>query len=366
MTSRFNFTGTPALPKEASKRQFVKEGATKDGRKSLSMTFGVKESTNNMGFVEAFDTIQDEIKTMDKDKNKITVKWGARLDPDVVKDVASFRKYTVNLGEDHGGRQEFITQYDMIEFLQKHLPGYKGKVLVTGQFSKEWYKVQSRYTDRFRVQSVFAVADDEKNGLLLTMDIYYNKDSVDKADFKTDQRIILNGYIEQYINSTEKNKYIPQQFVFSSAAYSPDNEKHVRQLAYKLRHVDVTSKTMLHMLWEVILLRGAEEVEWSEAMLSDEQREQIELGFKTAEDFKPQSKIIGDKLFEYRLKLPVMKGDFAEGLVNTDMKMSEFEEMIYVPAMSAGTLEEESGKKKPAEKKDNPPFDEDVSDDDMF
>ena len=368
MISRFNFTGTLSLPKETSTRPFVKEGTTKDGRKSLSMSFAVKESTSNIGFVEAFDAVQQSIMTMNKDKEKIMVSWNDRLDPQVMKDVANYRKFTVNLGEDHGGRQEFITQYDMIEFLQNHLPGYKGKVLVTGQFSKDWYKERGHYTDRFRVQSVFAVADDAKNGLLLTMDIYYNKDSIDKADYKTDKRIIMNGYIEQYINATEKVKYIPQQFVFNAACYNPENETHMKQLAYKLRHVDISTKTMVHMLWEVVLLRGAEEVEWNETMLNDYQKEQVELGLRTPEFFKPsQGQIIGDKLFEYRLKLPIAKGDFAEGLVNTDIKASEFEEQIYVPAMPKGELEEKSETETPTEKKDKPPFDAgDIGDDDMF
>ena len=77
--TRFNFTGTVSLPKADAKRPFVKE-MEKNKRKMLSLNFGVKESDNNMGFVEAFDGEQTEIMTMNADNEKITIKWADRFD----------------------------------------------------------------------------------------------------------------------------------------------------------------------------------------------------------------------------------------------------------------------------------------------
>ena len=130
--ARFNFVGTPVIPKQKAdtKRPFCKEMTKKDDkgkkREMLSMTFGVKESDSNMAFVEAFDSKQDVIKTMNTDNEKLDVNWDDRFDEDIVSQVASYRKYIVDLGEDHGGRQEFITVYDMIKTCRSIFPIMRG------------------------------------------------------------------------------------------------------------------------------------------------------------------------------------------------------------------------------------------------
>ncbi len=104
------------------------------------MTFGIKETDMNMAFVEAFDSQQKVIKTMDVDNEKDGCRLGHdRFDEDIIEKVANYRKYIVDLGDEHGGRQEFITAYDMIEHLREHLPNYDGRVVVTGQFTRDWY-----------------------------------------------------------------------------------------------------------------------------------------------------------------------------------------------------------------------------------
>ena len=198
MATRFNFTGTVMFPKKDAKRPFVKK-MEKNDRKMLSMNFGIKESDNNMAFVEAFDGEQETIKSKNADNENIEIKWKDRFDDEVVSSVASYRKTVVDLGEEFDGRHEFVTLYDAIVYLQENLPKYNGKVTVTGQMVKEPYN--GKYYDKFKIQSVYAVADDKKNRLLITADIYYNKDSVDKTDWKTEKKIIVEttGYSRNQI-----------------------------------------------------------------------------------------------------------------------------------------------------------------------
>lgn len=375
ITARFNFVGTPVIPKEGAKRPFIKaitktDDKTKKKKEMLSMNLGVKESDINMAFVECFDSVVDEIKTMDADNNKLSVDWEERFDEEVVAKVANYKKYIVNLGEDFGGRQEFITAYDFMNYLNENLREYKGKIRVTGQFIREWYAAQEKYVDRFRLQNVYAVEEDVKSRLALVMDIYYNKDSIDKSDFKEDKKVYLNGYIEQYISKDEGRKMIPMQFVFSAAKYKVDeNEKHKKLFNYKMSYIDTKSKTYVHIPWDIVLIRGAEEAEFNESMLTAKQKEQIELGLKKLEDFKPRGTIVGDKVNEYRLFDPRLENGFEDGLVDTEESPSEFEERIYCPAKDE-TLEEakESSKKAKVEKskvEEEPPIDVDEDDDDM-
>lgn len=375
--SRFSFCGTPVIPKQKAdtKRPFCKEitkkdEKTKETKKMLSMTFGIKETDMNMAFVEAFDSQQKVIKTMDTDNEKLDVDWDDRFDEDIISKVASYRKYIVDLGDDHGGRQEFITAYDMIEHLREYLPDYNGRVVVTGQFTRDWYAKKKMYFSKFRVQNVFAAPEERKNRLLLTMDLFYNKASLDDSDFDESKKMTLDCYIEQYINKDEGRKYVPIQVVFSGAKYDLENEKHKKLFDYKMKYIKVKNKNMVHIPWEIVLLRGAEEAEFDESMLTDSQREQVELGIKTVDDFRPKGNVYGDRIDEFRLFEPKLEGDYADGVLECDDTADEFEEKIYVPAQDE-TMEEakknsksSSKAKKDEYEDDEPPFDKDDDDKD--
>lgn len=377
--SRFSFCGTPVIPKQKAdtKRPFCKEISkkdekTKETKKMLSMTFGIKETDMNMAFVEAFDSQQKVIKTMDVDNEKMDVDWDDRFDEDIIEKVANYRKYIVDLGDEHGGRQEFITAYDMIEHLREHLPNYDGRVVVTGQFTRDWYAKKKTYFSKFRIQNVFAAPEERKNRLLLTMDLFYNKNSLDDSDFDENKKMTLDCYIEQYINKDEGRKYVPIQVVFSGAKYDLENEKHKKLFDYKMKYIKVKNKNMVHIPWEIVLLRGAEEAEFDESMLTDSQREQVELGIKSVDDFRPKGNIYGDRIDEFRLFEPKLEGDYADGVLECDDTADEFEEKIFIPAADE-TMEEAKKNSKSAKSKskkdedddDEPPFDKDEDKDDV-
>ena len=371
--SRFSFCGTPVIPKQKAdtKRPFCKEISkkdekTKETKKMLSMTFGIKETDMNMAFVEAFDSQQKVIKTMDVDNEKMDVDWDDRFDEDIIEKVANYRKYIVDLGDEHGGRQEFITAYDMIEHLREHLPNYDGRVVVTGQFTRDWYAKKKTYFSKFRIQNVFAAPEERKNRLLLTMDLFYNKSSLDDSDFDENKKMTLDCYIEQYINKDEGRKYVPIQVVFSGAKYDLENEKHKKLFDYKMKYIKVKNKNMVHIPWEIVLLRGAEEAEFDESMLTDSQREQVELGIKSVDDFRPKGNIYGDRIDEFRLFEPKLEGDYADGVLECDDTADEFEEKIFVPAADE-TMEEAKKNSKSAKSKSKKDEDkDDVDEEDLF
>ena len=374
MQNKFNFTGEIVLPKKDSKMPFVQDKTityTRNGKKIedtlTTMNFGIKESDNNMAFVELTDSVKDIIKTYDTDNQKIEIDWEDRLDPDIIKTVANYRKYVVNLGDDFGGRCEFITRYDLLKYLEDALPTYKGKVLVVGDYSRSYSK--GKYYDKFRVQSVYAVDEGRKNRLGLTIDFYYNKDCIDKADFKAEKKIYIDGYIQQYINNDEGNKYMPMQLVFNATKYDMENEKHKALFDYKMEYVDIKNKNMGHLAWEVVLIRGAETVEFTYDMLTEKQKQQVDLGIRELDDFKPKSNILGDKINEFRVFEPIIKdmgkdNDFSDGIIDLDMKMAEFEEQIYVPNAKEEKLEDVVAKTAKTKEDADVPADE--SDDEKF
>lgn len=351
---RFKFVGKPKLPSNDSKKPFVKI-FEKDKKQMASLNFGIQEGKNSIVFVECFDSVRDKIKTKDTDGNDIEIKWEDRFNEDVVKSVVGYRKYVCDLGEDFGGRKEFITGWDFIAFLKENLPEYKGKVCVNGQWNKQWYK--DKYYDKFPIVSVYAVDDEEASKFYITADIYYRKDCVDVSDWKENKKIYVDGYIQQYINKDEGTKFIPQRFVFSGAKYKPDNEKHQKLLAYRRKYIESKSKKWTHLLWECVMLNGTELIEFDESQLTAAQKEQIELGIKTIDDFKPKGSIFGDIVYEYRFCNPSLikaseTDDFSNGAIELDYTDDEFDELVYEPAQDEKMSDVMNNSKKSSNKKD--------------
>lgn len=328
IASRFKFYGELLIPKNREKFFKKWNGGSNGKTEMASIGFSVKEG-QNIGFVQSFGLKSEMIRTKDTENKNIEVPWEDRFNPDVISMVANYRKYRVNLGDELGGEKDFITEYDMIQYLAEMLPQYSGMVYISGTYEKNTAK--DDYPDKFRINSVFAVADTVKPKLTLTFDFFYNKDSVDTASLNDDKKIYVNGYVAQYINKDLGVRYCPQTAVLSAEKYDMDNEKHLKQWNYKKSYLEKLAKNkMYHLLWECRLVNGAEEVEFDESQLTDQQKMQIEFGVRTLEDFKPKGNIYGSVVREVRLFEPILQSGFENGILTCDETIDEFEEKIFV------------------------------------
>jgi hypothetical protein len=335
----FRFTGDMLFPKVDAARPFIKLFSGGEDKKTpmASLNLGIKAGDNNLAFIEMFGSVQKKIYSMNSDNEKIEIEWKDRLDKESVKAVANYKKYTVDLGEGFE-RQDFISPYDAILYIKENLGNYKGKICVTGQWVKQWYK--DRYYDKFQAQNFYAVAADTKNKLAITVDIYYDKNSLIETDFKKESRLYLEAHIKQYINKDEKSKFIPQQFVLDASKMDFGNEKHVKLFDYRKKFMSTDKKSVVHMSWDVTYLNGADTVDFTEAQLTKAQKEQVELGLATVESFKPRGDIYGDRVSEFRLSKPNLTGDFVDGLVDTELSIKEFAEQVYIPAVKEEKLDD--------------------------
>jgi hypothetical protein len=335
----FKFTGDILFPKTDAAKPFIKLFSGGEDKKTpmASLNLGIKAGDNNLAFIEMFGMVQKKIFSMNSENEKIEINWDDRFDKDSIKTVANYKKFTIDLGEGFE-RQDFISAYDAVLYLKENLGKYKGKVCITGQWVKQWYK--DRYYDKFQAQNFYAVADDTKNKLALTVDIYYDKNGLDDKDFKKENRIYLDGYIKQYINKDEKSKFIPQQFVLDGTKMDFTNDKHVKLFDYRKKFMSTDKKTVVHMQWDVTYLNGADTVEFTEDQLTKSQKEQVELGLATVESFKPRGDIYGDRVSEFRLSKPNLVGDFTDGLVDTELTIKEFTEQIYTPIAKEEKLDD--------------------------
>ena len=367
---RFTFTGDLSLNGLETPNPFHRTGKTSGGDKYESFNASIAAQKNNRGYVEVFGMVQDKIKTMDTDNNKIEVDWADREDEDVVKNIANFKKHVVKIDDD---RKEFIADYDFVQYLAKISDELKGKrVTVTGQTQANIYN--GKISQRFQIQNIYEAGEDSKNQLRISSEYFFNKNCFDFADWESEHKIIVNGYISAYINKDVQNKYIPLSTTLDCSKIDWENEKHVNLVKYKLKMlgcdlVDGKPKCKLKcnnfykMAAVFAYQNGAEEVEFTEDMLTDTQKELLELGVKTLEDFKPAGSTYGERVQLYKIVDFDVRGNYEDGFVDTEMSESEFEDEIFVPEVEE-TLDDldkkASNKSKVEETKD------DDEDEDLF
>lgn len=325
--SRFSFCGKISVSRKAP---MVKRDTLKTSEK-ISINFGIKAGTN-MGYVKLEGFKNDTIKTLDVDKKSIEIDWADRFDEDIVKNVSSIKKFTVNLGE----RKEFITEWDMIEYLESALAGYEDDIVVTGNFALR--PGTGKYSDQvyreFQIQNVYAPGEKDTPHLTMNLDLYYDKDSMDKSSFKDDGKILMHCYTPMYSKADAARKMFQIDTVFNTAVFDMNKPKHKAIHDYKMRYLETKSRNPVHMNWQLAVVNGAEEVEFSEDSLSEQQKEQIELGISKLEDFR-RGPIYGQRVNELRLVKPLLTGEFetCKTAADSGYTAREFEDEIYVPAV---------------------------------
>lgn len=338
---RLTFTGTLGLNDLSSKNPYIREGKTND---KAWQRFGcsIASAKNNRAYLEIFGNERDSIKTMDVDGNKIEISWSDRFDSDVVKNVAYFRKHTVVINDE---RNEFISDYDFVEFLKNHADEIKDKKFtVTGQSQANVYK--GVVSQRFQIQNIYEAKADDASQLRLSTEYYFNKDSIDTADWKTEKAVNINGYIKTYISEEKKDMYVPLSIVFDCSKIDFENEKHVAIVKTKLKLIGcdlvdgnikckLKNNTYYSMAVVLSYVNGSEKVEFTEDMLTATQKECIELGINKLEDFRPAGAVYGERVTSYKLVgfdlNTVAKTDYSNGYVDMETSCEDFEEQIYVP-----------------------------------
>lgn len=375
---RFNATGSLVFNSLESKLPWKREGKTKNGDKYMSVNIAIASTKANRMMAELFGMMSDEIRTMDTDNEKISIDWSDRNDPDVISKVANYKKHVIALDDDT--RKEFIADYDFVKFIEEHIDELKdGKYTVTGTSSLNEY--QGKLSQRFQIQNIYRVDDDAKNQLKVTMDFYWTPEGFDFSDWKDEKKIRISGYTTAYVAAEKKNMYVAQDVVFDASKIDFENEKHVALLTYKLKQMGIglednkpVSNLKKNKVYKLQIIcsyfNGAQEVEIDESMLSENQRMAISLGLKELKDFA-DGNVYGDRIVEYRVIDFNLKGDYEDGCVLQDIKVSELEEEVYTPAKPETEEEiiekavEKKNKKKNEDFMNKPESDDDDGDDDL-
>lgn len=370
---RFAFTGDIRINGDDQRNPSIKSGKT-NNINYMRFGVGVANQRNNSAWTDCFGMDNATIMTMDTDGNGIEIDKDNRFDKDIVSKVASYRKNVINIIDD---RKEFISTYDAIKYLSDNIDVFKhGKFTVTGNVDMNVYN--GNVNRRFTIQNIYAASDDAKAQLKITDTFFFCKDSFDTSEWASEHKLYIDGWSYAFFDkktlgaSKGKNMYTPLQLVFDCGKIDWDNEKHVKLVNYKLKQIGCSledgkikvglKKNVYKIPVVIAYINGAQEEEFNESMLSANQKEAIELGLKTIDDFRPSGGVYGEKITMYKLTDFDLRGDYENGCVDTEMSVSKLEEEEFKVAKTE-TLEDLEEEIKEAAVEEN---DDDDSDDDLF
>ena len=336
---KFRFVGKVGLNALDSKMPYKREGITGNGDRYVSFSCISIPDKNNRAYCEVFGSIVDKIKTVDVNGDELIIPWEQRNDETWFKKVAFYRQRIIKFNDE---KHSFITDYDFAKFLANNASLIKDKnFIIMGQIKPNEYK--GKITQRFVITSMYEVETEENPNLEVDFDYTWTADSIDTGDWGEKKVVNINGYINQYINKDLKNKYVSRPVIFDASKLDFNDEKHLEALNMKLRQIGleyvngtVKSKIKKGAVCKLPircrLVNGAEEVEFDEKQLSENQKAMIACGLMSIDDFKPKGSIYGEKKTTYKLFGFDLRDDYADGYVTVkDVTADDFGDMIFMP-----------------------------------
>ena len=233
---------------------------------------------------------------------------------------------------------EFITEIDAIDFIENNLLAFEGKEFkFSGQLKLEAY--DGKVMQKFYINSIYDVYGDissKDKGFNGHLPILFDKDIFDKDYIKNgvpvisekpedkptiimqERKIPISVYVSQYKDS-ETNLYFPVKAVIKLAdKFDFFNETHMKKLNFLLETLTVKNKKKVYEIGlGVRYFKGTEDSVITMDDLSNFEKRQIELGFKTFEALVDK-KAKSEKINEIQVKLDFHEA-YVDGVVETDL-----------------------------------------------
>ena len=362
MANKFIFIGT--IGKTKNRELFEHVTQTKTGKAvDIAKFNAMMRSGTNTEFVECVGFGGRDIKFRNDQKEDVTIPWADRNSKEALAQLPRARKFYADLGEEHGGPKEFPSSYDFAAYLGAELANFDARVRVSGYMTRRFYNGVS--TNQFSVSSIRLAKENEADKMVISNDIYFTQDALDENDFSTAKMIHVSGYIMQYIDKDHGNMYVPMSFNLSAQGLDLKDTLIKKCFVAKRDSFKVPAGKVYHMAWISDVLNGVEEAQFDESMLTDFQKAMIEMGENTIDDFRPVGSVYGDRITDVRLAKMNATGQFANGVVDSEMTEDEFMAKIYTgPAQTQA--EKPAAKNEPAKAAPDtdPEFDEEA--DDLF
>lgn len=230
-------------------------------------------------------------------------------------------------------RHEFISEWDYIDFIKKVIGSekYKDKLFfIRGNGEYQYSDSQQKVYESYIPTRIYLAADDAEPSSTATINIIFNSESLDEMSVEEKGKYYVNGHMMEYDQNRKANIPVPVTIVIPIPEDDEKGKKKAEAFKHKFMVDDDTYKEYGAI---VNMLNGAQKTEITEDMLTDEQREDLDLGIITMDDIRAEigGNVYGDRIREYQLVKPAR--GFTKGRQDTvwtdeDMIIKPIEEAI--------------------------------------
>lgn len=228
--------------------------------------------------------------------------------------------------ESNSKRHEFISEYDFVDYLNLFVNNEefkKMKFKVIGNYDLEYDAKNDKWYRHLNVHKIYRQPDDAEIISHVTFGVVFGRECIDKSDFDETKKAHANIYISQYIQKFHAPFFSPLRLTIDG---NGDDKSYKKACGFMkiLDFPDTCDCDYREVGLVCKLLNGAQEVELTEDMLTDEQRENIEFGLTTLEDIKRElgKPVYGDRVTDIVIE-KLVKG-YSKGAQDTAFSEKDF------------------------------------------
>lgn len=244
-------------------------------------------------------------------------------------------------------RHEFISEWDFVEFIKKVIDSGKyndKKFYIKGSGNYQYSDKNERVYESYVPTRIYLADEDAEEYCTATINVLFNRESLDDMSVEEKGKYYINGYMMQYDNNRKAN--IPCPVTITIPVASEDaNDKDKKRVEAIKRKFTVEDETWKELGVVVKMLNGAQKVEITDDMLTDEQKDDLEWGLITLDDIRAElgGSVYGERVQEYQFD-KIARG-FTKGRNDTvytddDMVIRPIEEEL--PEGTEDLFEEEN------------------------
>ncbi len=334
---------------------FSKGSANEDGSKAkgetLKIPFKDRLTSPKLAEVAEFKKFIFDLEKPGRryklEKAAEKIREGTSLTDEELKEIGLGSEEEVNAAfeKSKNKRHEFISEWDFAEFIKKVIDSGKyssSKFLIRGNGDYSYSDKKQQVYENYVPQRIYLADSDTDEYSTGTIKILYNDESLDGMSVEEKGKYYVNGYMMEYDRNRKENIPVPVTVTIPAAAEDADSKEKRKVESIKRKFI-VEDGTYKELGIEVKMLNGAQKMEITEDMLTDEQKEDLDCGLVTLDDIRADlgGSVYGDRIQEYQF-LKIARG-FTKGRNDTvytadDMVIKPLEEEA---AEKAGNLFEE-------------------------
>ena len=204
-------------------------------------------------------------------------------------------------------RHEFISEWDFAEYIKKVIESGKytnKKFFIRGNASYTYSDAKERVYENLIPQRIYMAEDDAEEIAEATINIVFGENAVDDMSVEEKGRYYVNGFMMERDNSRKANIPVPVTIAIPVAPEDADAKTKKKVEVIKNKFV-VTDGTYREYGLIASMINGAQKTEITEDMLTDEQKEDLELEIITMDDIRAElGSVYGERIKEYRFVKP--------------------------------------------------------------